>query len=48
MKMQNWQCPRQFRQAGTGHAGYASRSTVGVRGTLSYSCFVFMDKSMYA
>jgi hypothetical protein len=25
--MQNWQSPRQFRQAGTGHAGYASRYT---------------------
>ena len=32
MKVQNWQSPRQFRQAGTEHAGYASRSVELVKG----------------
>jgi hypothetical protein len=41
-------CLRSGQLCRVGHAGYASRSTDGVRGTLSYSGFVFMVKSMFA
>jgi hypothetical protein len=40
------QLSRQFRQAGTGHAGYASRSTDGVRGIFENSFFGFMVKTI--
>jgi hypothetical protein len=46
MKMHNRQSPRQFRQTGTGHAGYASRSTDDVRGIFENSFFGFMVKTI--
>ena len=46
--MKKRQLPRQFRQAGTEHAGYASRSTDGIPGIVEISDFGFMVKSVVA